>query len=188
MLKRRLLVIPLLLLGALAAAWWAVVTFSPEIAVDLSQQEIQAQLDPRFPAEKCLFACLELREPKVRLDAGPDRIGVSAQFVATLGKRKMPGTTTFTGKPRYEPGSGSFYLDDVQVSEFRMTGNAPDFDEVIRVRGPEAMEAILRTVPLYTLNPDGKHGALAKLALRSVQVVDGKLRIAFLNPLGWFGR
>lgn len=188
MLKRRLLVTALLLALALPAAWWAVVTFSPEISVDLSQQEIQAQLDPRFPAQKCLFACLELREPKVRLDAGPDRVGFSAQFVATLGKRKMPGTTTFTGKPRYEPGTGSFYLDDVQVSEFRMTGNAPDFDEVVRVRGPKAMEAILRNVPLYTLNADGTHGALAKLALRSVQVVDGKLRITFLNPLGWFGR
>jgi hypothetical protein len=186
--KHRFLVIMLALVAAIGAAWWAVVTFSPDLSIELSQQEIQAQLDPRFPAEKCLFACLELREPKVRLDAGPDRVGFSAQFVATLGKRKMPGTTTFTGKPRYEQGTGSFYLDDVQVAEFQMTGSAPDFEEVVRVRGPKVMEAILRTVPLYTLNSDGKHGALAKFALRSVQVVDGKLRITFLNPLGWFGR
>jgi hypothetical protein len=189
MLKRRLLVIALVLLAALAATWWAVMTFSPELSVDLSQQEIQAQLDPRFPAEKCfLGACLALRDPQVRFDEGPDRLGFSAGFVATLGKRKMPGTTTFTGRPRYDRATASFYLDDVQVSEFQMTGNAPDFDEVVRVRGPKVMEAILRNVPIYKLNSDGKHGALAKLALRSVQVVDGKLRITFLNPLGWFGR
>jgi hypothetical protein len=189
MLKRRLLVIALLLALAIPAAWWAVVTFSPEISIDLSQQEIQAQLDPRFPAEKCfLGACLELREPQLRFDAGPDRIGFSAGFVVTLGKRKMPGTTTFTGKPRYDPARASFYLDDVQVSAFQMSGNAPDFDEVVRVRGPRVMEAILRNVPLYRLSSDGKHGALAKLALRLVQIVDGKLRISFVNPLGWFGR
>lgn len=34
------------------------------------------------------------------------------------------------------------------------------------------------------MNTDGKHAALARLALRSVQVVDGKLRISFLNRAG----
>lgn len=187
MLKRRLL-IALLLLLAVPVAWWAVNRFSPELSVELSQAEIQAQLDPRFPQQKCLLgACLELREPRVRLDEGPDRVGFTAQFVATLGKRQMPGTATFTGRPRYEKSRGSFYLDDVQVSEFRMSGNAPDFDEVVRVRGPKVLAALLQSVPLYTLSADTRHGALARLALRSVQVVDGRLRITFLNPLGWFG-
>lgn len=188
MLKQRFFVIALLVVAALGAAWWAVTTFSPELSVDLTQQELQAQLDPRFPIEKCLFVCIELREPKVRLGEGADRVGFSAQFVATMGKRKMPGTATFTGKPRYEPSSASFYLADVQVTEFQMTGNAPDFDEVVKVRGPKMLAAILQGVPLYTLKSDTRHGALAKLALRSVEVVDGKLRIRFLNPLGWFGR
>lgn len=185
---RRLLIAALLLVMAVAAAWWAVSKFSPELSVELSQAEIQAQLDPRFPQQKCLLgACLELREPRVRLDEGPDRVGFTAQFVATLGKRQMPGTATFTGRPRYEKSRGSFYLDDVQVSEFRMSGNAPDFDEVVRVRGPKVLAALLQSVPLYTLSADTRHGALARLALRSVQVVDGRLRITFLNPLGWFG-
>lgn len=189
MLKRRLLVIALVIAVALSAAWWAVVRFSPELTIDLSQEEIQAQLAPRFPAQKCLLQalCFELRDPQVRLDEGADRIGFSAQFVATLGKRRMPGVVTFTGKPRYVQDAGSFYLDDVQVSEFQMTGNAPDFDEVVRVRGPKVMEALLRNVPLYTLSGNSTHGQLAKLALRSVQVVGGRLRITFLNPLGWFG-
>ncbi|MEO6277208.1 DUF1439 domain-containing protein [Roseateles sp.] len=188
MLKRRLIVIALLIVVAIPVAWWAVQTFSPEMAIELSREEIQAQLDPKFPAEKCLLrvVCFELREPKLRLDEGSDRVGLTAQFTATLGKRTMPGTVAFTGKPRYVPDTGSFYLDDVAVSEFRMSGNAPDFDEVVRARGPKVMEAILRNVPLYTLKTDTTRGGLAKLALRSVQVVGGKLRITFLNPLGWF--
>lgn len=188
MLKRRGAFIALLVLAAIALAWWAVKTFSPEMTIELTREQIQAQLDPKFPAEKCLLriVCIELREPKLRLDEGSDRVGLTAQFTATLGKRTMPGTVAFTGKPRYEPANGSFYLDDVQVSEFQMTGNAPDFDEVVRVRGPKVMEAILRNVPLYTLKTDTTRGELAKLALRSVQVVGGKLRLTLLNPLGWF--
>jgi len=188
MLKRRLLVITLLLVAAMASAWWAVKTFSPEMTVELSRDDIQAQLAPKFPAEKCLLqvVCLELREPRLRLDEGADRVGLTAQFTATLGKRTMPGIVAFTGRPRYEPTNGAFYLDDVQVSEFQMSGNAPDFDEVVRVRGPKVMETILRNVPLYTLKTDTTRGELAKLALRSVQVVNGKLRITLLNPLGWF--
>lgn len=189
MLKRRLVVIALVLVLAIPAAWWVVVSFSPELSIELTQAELQTQLNAKFPAEKCLLgACLELRDPQLRLDEGADRVSFNAQFVATLGKRKMPGTATFSGKPRYEQRNHSFYLDDVQVTEFQMTGNAPDFDEVVKVRGPKAAEAILRTVPLYTLSSDTRHGQLAKLALRSVQVLGGKLRITFLNPLGWFGR
>lgn len=189
MLKRRLILAALLIAIAVPSAWWAVKTFSPEMTIELSREQIQAQLAPKFPAEKCLLGivCLELREPRLRLDEGADRVGLTAQFTATFGKRTMPGTVAFTGKPRYEPTNGAFYLDDVQVSEFQMSGNAPDFDEVVRVRGPKVMEAILRNVPLYTLKTDTTRGELAKLALRSVQVVGGKLRITFLNPLGWFG-
>jgi len=188
MLKRRLIVIALLIAAALVVAWGIVKTFSPDMTIELSRDEIQAQLNPKFPAEKCLLriVCVELREPKLHLDEGSDRVGLTAQFMATLGKRTMPGTVVFSGKPRYEPGNASFYLDDVQVSEFQMTGNAPDFDEVVRVRGPKLMEALLRSVPLYTLKADTTRGELARLALRSVQVVNGKLRITFLNPLGWF--
>lgn len=189
MLKRRLVVIALVLVLAIPAAWWAIVTFSPELSIELTQAEVQAQLAPRFPTERCLLAaCLSLHDPKVRFDEGPDRVGFSAQFVATLRQRKMPGTVTFSGRPVYHPDTASFYLEDVQVSEFRMSGNAPDFDEVVRVRGPKIMAKLLQSVPLYTLSSDTRHGQLAKLALRSVQVLGGKLRITFLNPLGWFGR
>lgn len=188
MLKRRLLIVALVMAAALAAAWWAVTTFSPVVTLELSRDQIQAQLAPRFPAEKCLLhtVCLALREPRLQLDEGSDRIGLAAQFTATLGQRAMPGTVAFTGRPRYDAGTGSFYLDDVQVSQFQMSGNAPDFDEVVRVRGPGIMAAILHRVPLYTLKPDTTRGELARLALRSVQVVDGKLRLTLLNPLGAF--
>jgi hypothetical protein len=162
----------------------AFLKYGPEASLDLSQAELQEKLDPKFPHEKCFLAlaCLEIRSPKVHLTEGSDRVGLSAQFVASLGSRKMPGTMLLSGKPRYAPHEGTFFMDDIQITEFKMSGNAPDFDEMIRLRGPGLLKALMQGIPLYTLKSDTKYGALAKLALKSVSVVDGKLRITFAKP------
>ncbi len=80
----------MLLLLAIPATWRAIATFSPELSIDLTQDQLQNQLNAKFPAEKCILgACLELRDPCLRLDEGSDRVSFNAQFVATLGKRKL---------------------------------------------------------------------------------------------------
>jgi hypothetical protein len=185
----RVLFVSLIVSLLIGAAFWALLKFSPEVSVELTQIELQQQLDPKFPVRKCILsACMQLIEPKVTLTDGSDYIGLETRFVATLGQRSMPGTATLTGRPRYNQSSGSFHLEGVQVSNFKMHGNAPDFDEVVRVRGPAVMAAILNTLPLYSLRSNSKYGAIAKLALRSVQVVGGRLRLVFINPLLLFGK
>jgi hypothetical protein len=49
------------------------------------------------------------------------------------------------------------------------------------VRGPSALRRALEGHPIYTLKGDAATSALAKLAVRDVQVVDGKLRVTFLR-------
>jgi Protein of unknown function (DUF1439) len=179
------IVIGTVVLGVVAvAAAIAYLKYGPEAFLDLSQAELQEKLDPKFPQEKCFLAlaCLEIRSPKIQLTEGSDRVGLAAEFVASLGSRKMPGTLLLTGKPRYVQHEGSFFIDDIQIREFKMSGNAPDFDEVVRVRGPGLLKALMQGTPLYTLKSDTKYGAFAKLALKSVLVVNGKLRITFAKP------
>jgi Protein of unknown function (DUF1439) len=158
--------------------------YGPDAFIDLTQAELQGKLDPKFPQEKCILvlACLEIRSPKIQLTEGSDRVGLAADFVASLGSQKMPGTLLLTGKPRYVQHEGSFFIDDIQIREFKMSGNAPDFEEVVRVRGPGLLKALMQGTPLYTLKSDTKYGAFAKLALKSVLVVNGKLRITFAKP------
>ena len=120
-----------LLMGA-----WLLLKNPTEITVNFTQAQLQEQLEPRFPAKKCvLAACVELISPRVLLTDGSDRIGIETSFVATLGTRTMPGTAKFSGRPTYEQGSGNFYFQDVQVTEFQMSGNASEFNEVLKVRG-----------------------------------------------------
>jgi hypothetical protein len=187
--SRRLILAVAALALALLAGGWLLLRYSPEVTLTFTQAQLQSQIEPKFPKRKCLLsACVELTDPRVTLTEGTDRIGIDASFVATLGSRAMPGIARFTGRPHYEQGSGSFYLKDVEVVEFKMSGNAPDFDEVVKVRGPGIVAAIMNQFPLYSVQSHPNYGSLAKLALRSVRVEQSQLQVVFANPLLLLGR
>ena len=169
---------------AITLAGWFFIQNSPEVKLSFTQEEVQNQLSPQFPVEKCLIlVCLRLHNPNIYLKSDSDLIEIETEFVATLGKRAMPGKMKVKGRPYYEQSSGKFYLKDVQVTEFAMTGNAPDFDEVVKVRGPKVAAAILGAVPLYSLKSHPKYGIIARYALRSMNVVNGRIEVVFVNPL-----
>lgn len=181
---RRILFSVAALLVAMLIGAWFLIKHSPEVTLSFTQAQLQEQLAPRFPAKKCvLSACIELLAPRLSLTEGSDRITIETSFLATLGHRTMPGTSEFSGRPYYEPLSGNFYLQDVQVSKFEMTGNAPDFNEVVRVRGPGIVAAIMNRFPLYSVQSHPKYGTIAKLALKTVHVTNGTLQVVFVNPL-----
>lgn len=182
--SRRLLLVAGASCLVLFAAGWAFLKYAPEVTLEFTQEQLQEQLNPRFPAQKCIFtACIEMTNPKLTLQDGTDRVRIETNFVATLGKRTMPGVARVEGRPSYEKATGNFYLQEVKVTEFTMSGNAPDFNEVVKVRGPAVMAAIVNQMPLYSVKSHPKYGALAQLALRSVHVAGGKLQVVFANPL-----
>jgi len=126
-------------------------------------------------------ACVTLSQPVVRLTDGSPRIGLAADILVSLGHREMPGQVTFSGVLRYVRYEGDFFLDDVQVDKFSLTGVSPDMVQVVKQRGPEALRRALQGHPIYTLRGDSARQALAKLAVRDVQVINGKLRVTFLS-------
>ena len=167
-----------------AAGWWAIVQFMPQATLDIDQAQLQARLDARFPQRHCtmLVACLTLSAPVVALSEGSPRIGLSADVLVALGKREMPGKVAFSGVLRYVRYEGDFYLDDVRIDNFSLTGFPPEFVQVVKIRGPIAMRRALEGHPIYTLKGrDAAMTALARLAVRDVQVVNGKLRVTFLR-------
>jgi hypothetical protein len=186
--RRVLLSVGAVLLALLAGAW-LLPKHSPEVTLNFTQAQLQEQLALRFPAKKCVLAgCVELMTPRLLLTDGSDRLGIETSFVATIGTRTMPGTAKFSGRPTYEQGSGNVYLQDVQVTEFQMTGNASDFNEAMKVRGSGIVAAIMNRFPLYSVQSHPKYGAIAKLALKRVGVVNGQLQVVFVNPLLLSGR
>ena len=172
-----------ILAGLAAASWWAVTAFMPEAAIDIDQTQLQQRLDARFPQKNCalMVACLTLANPVVKLTDGSPRIGLSADVLVTLGRREMPGQVAFSGVLRYVRYEGDFFLDDVQIDNFSLAGFPPDLVQVVQVRGPAALRRALEGHPIYTLKGDTARSALAKLAVRDVRVVDGKVRVTFLR-------
>jgi hypothetical protein len=166
-----------------AAGGWAVVSYMPQASIDIDQAQLQQRLDARFPQKNCtlMVACLTLSAPVVRLTDGSPRIGLSADVLVTLGHREMPGQVAFSGVLRYVRYQGDFYLDDVQIDNFALTGFPPELVQVVKVRGPSALRRALEGHPIYTLKGDTATSALAKLAVRDVQVVNGKVRVTFLR-------
>lgn len=164
-----------------AVGWWAVTAFLPEAVIDIDQAQLQQRVDERFPQKHCtmLVACLTLSQPVVKLAEGSPRIGLSADVLVSLGRRRMPGQVTFSGVLRYVRYEGDFFLDDVQIDNFSLSGFPPDLVQVVKVRGPDALRRTLQGHPIYTLK--GAHATLARLAVRDVQVVDGKVRVTFLR-------
>jgi len=166
-----------------ACGWWAITAFVPQAFIDIDQGQLQSRLDAVFPQKHCtmMVACVTLSQPVVKLTEGSPRIGLSADILVSLGHREMPGQVTFTGVLRYVRYEGDFFLDDVQVDKFALTGVSPDMVQVVKQRGPDALRRALQGHPIYTLRGDSARQALAKLAVRDVQVVDGKVRVTFLR-------
>lgn len=172
--------IAITLLGV--TGWLAVRLLFSETVLSFTQDEIQSRLAPRFPLEKCALGtlCLTLSDPKVVLNEGSDRLGYTGVFTASYKDAGVPGAIAFDGKVRYA--DGNFFFDDVRISRFEMTGVAPKWAGFVTTHGPKLAQAILVSVPIYSLDKHPKYGRLAKLALRDVKVADGRLHVTLVAP------
>ncbi|RZT91435.1 DUF1439 domain-containing protein [Rivibacter subsaxonicus] len=176
--------IGLLVLAAIVATVWAYLRFVSPPVVELTQEQIMASLGPRFPLRNCtaVGACIELSEPALRLVEGSERIDISTRFDANLGEIQVPGRLAFSGKLRYVASEGSFYFDDLEVSQLDLEGVPPFMARMLRERGIAGVTAQLQNTPIYTFDTESRRERLAMMLLGDVRVQEGRLRIQFLRP------
>lgn len=173
----------LALLAAVALASCGVVSRISDGHLDIEQAELQARIAPRFPTHHCklLIACLDLSNPVVVLAEGEDRIGLTVDAKVSLAGHERSGRVGFSGRPRYVPADGQLFLDDLQITTLELAGLREDDAEIVRKRAPGLLNAQLQSHPIYTIDAGTTKGALAKLTVRDVKVVNGKLRISFVG-------
>ena len=183
---RRLAALAVALFAALALATCAVVSRIADGHLDIEQAELQARIAPRFPTHHCklLIACLDLSNPVVVLTDGDDRIGFTADAKVVLGTRERTGRVGFSGLPRYVPDEGKLYLDDLQITTLELAGLPEPYAEIVKARGAAAARQALQSQPVYTLDASTAKGAMARLTVRDVKVVHGKLRVNFVPSGG----
>lgn len=181
--NRRLLALTATLLAVLPLATCAVLGRISDGHLDIEQAELQARIAPRFPTHHCklLIACLDLSNPVVVLTEGEDRIGLTADAKVVLGTRERTGRVGFSGRPRYVPAEGQLFLDDVQITTLEFAGLPQEYAAIVKLQGPGMINAQLQARPVYTIDASTAKGALAKMAVRDVKVVNGKLRVSFVQ-------
>ena len=179
--SRRLAAITAALLAATALATCAVVSHLSAGHLDIEQAELQARIAPRFPTHHCrlVVACLDLSNPVVVLTDGEDRIGLSLDAKVSLAGEQRSGRVAFSARPRYMPAEGQLFLDDLQITMLELAGLRDEYAEIVKRSGPGMINAQLQSRPVYTVDTSSAKGAMAKLAVRDVKVVNGRLRISF---------
>ncbi|TAG05015.1 MAG: DUF1439 domain-containing protein [Betaproteobacteria bacterium] len=171
------------LIGLCVVGWFTYRHLNPELAIEVTQAELQAKLNGQFPLRKCAplqLACLDVRTPKITLKEGGDRIDVALAISVKAAGEEYPARASLSSKLRYAPAEGAVYLDDVELTEFDAGGKLGDFESMIRSYGSGVISAALSDTPVYTLNDAGKE-ALAKKVVRDVRVENGKVRIVVLS-------
>ena len=180
---RRLVALSLALLAAVALATCGIVSRISDGHLDIEQAELQARIAPRFPTHHCkiVIVCLDLSNPVVVLTEGDDRIGLTADAKVVLGTRERIGRVGFSGRPRYVPAEGQLFLDDLQITTLELAGFPAEYAEIVKRSGPGMINSELQSRPVYTIDASTAKGALTKLSVRDVKVVNGKLRVSFVN-------
>jgi len=182
--KRRIIIVLLALTVLGGCAVLLVQRYGDNLAIELTEQELQTRLAARFPIQNCslIIVCLDITSPQLKLVEDSDRIALSADLAATVVQRRYVGALSFSGKVRYVAQEGEFFLDDIEIQRFELEGVPTQYTDMLRSRGPAVLRGVLATRPIYTLKADNAQQRLARLTVRDVRVVNGKLRVSFVSP------
>jgi hypothetical protein len=92
---------------------------------------------------------------------------------------KATGAAKIRGSLSYDAATGEFFFKNPSVDEFEVNGLPEKYRPTVRKVAQLAAEKALSGRPIYALKDDDLKHKLAKSALRSVTVKEGKLLVVF---------
>ena len=141
--------------------------------------QLTRQLAASFPQRRCLLgmACLDLRNPRVDIRPGDERLFVDVDAVLQAGGQASgTGSARLAGLPRYDARKGAFFVDHPRLLSLSVPGISPIEERAARgVLNTMLAEDLLSNQPVWVLDDSDPQQALARLALRKVEVRDGRL-------------
>lgn len=152
-----------------------------------TEDQLAAKLAEKFPFDKryFFFVNVHLDNPRISLVEGSNRISFGCEIETELkleinsekGVGPLRGTVQLSGKVRYEPEEGAFFLDEPVVETLSIAGFPEKWRGKLNDAVSRAAGEFLNRAPIYRLRPTDIKKAAARLVLRDVQVIDKKLVI-----------
>lgn len=179
--KRRtrilLLIAGLLLLLVATPLLW-VLLFGATLRISAS--EIQTVLATAFPVEETslLVNKVVLSDPRVRIDAGSDRIAVTCTAEYRLfNAAPIQGKACISGRVVYEAAEGEFFFRSARVEELVLAGASPRAMSVAGDLVGVIARSILEGRSVYRFDMNDPAQRLARSALSDVRVRNGYLEV-----------
>lgn len=141
------------------------------LRVTMTAPEIERELSKSFPVKSTISVLnIELSDPRVVLQPGSDRIGLKLTAAASVAVIRATGSVTVSGKLRYRPEDGQFFLDEPEVTSLALPGLPETQQPIVLETVNTAVRATLPTVPIHKLEEGGQ-----RLFLRAMRVEDGQV-------------
>lgn len=177
-----LLLLSLLLVGSAIFAWSI---WGQRYQIVLSEEQLIAKLNEKFPFSKSFFFVVDLSfsNPNLALESGSDRItfgcdvetNVKLDSAADKIPRPLRGTMKLSGNVRYDSSEAAFFLENPIVETLDIAGIPEKWRSKVRDGATKAVAEFLGRAPIYRLRPTDIKKAAARLILRDVRVTEKKL-------------
>ncbi len=145
--------------------------------VEISEQQIQAEVETMFPIRQQLpFASAVFSDPRVRIVPGSDRVRLALTVGTRIaGEAEVRGDAEIEGSLGYDPGTGEFHLIRPALTRLHFDVLQRDALELLTLMANAIAEQYLTHVVIYRLDARDFRQGMMRRNLRGVQVRDGKL-------------
>ena len=152
--------------------------------LELTETEIQTKAEAMMPLEKKKFFVTSiLTNPIVDLIASTNEIGLSSDIqIKAPGNISGKGSVSFSGSLRYENDTGSFYFDNLNITELEIEKVPETSLPKIKKMLEFVASKFLTRKPVYKFKDNNLKHKLAKATLKSIKVENETL----LLELGLF--
>lgn len=155
----------------------SVIASEMEYEVEFKQSQIQEQIDSLMPVSKqSMMAEIEVKAVQLTLLDKNDRVALNAELnVKTVGSFETEAKLGMESGLRYEPTSGSFFLQDVKVLNVHAEQIPQSIQPQVASLAEQVLNQVLEGYPIYTLDSSEVNQHLLKSSLTAIKVRDQKL-------------
>lgn len=138
--------------------------------VVLTQADLQAKVDKKFPVEKdVVVAKLVLEAPAIHLTEGSDRVALELDAGIRVGFVKYTGRLGVLGDLEYDEDSSALFLRNAEVTKLDVPDLPAKYHDEVRAAATGLVRAQLEVTPVHRLKKPHE-----KMFVKSVTIRDQK--------------